>query len=115
MAGVLSDFGVRGDIEKSHPGPVVTLYELEPAPGTKSARVIGLADDIARSMSAVSVRVAVVPGRNVIGVELPNQHRETVLLRELLASEAFTRHGGKLALALGKDIGGHPVVADIAR
>ena len=115
LEGVLADFGVRGEIHKAHPGPVVTLYELEPAPGTKSARVIGLADDIARSMSANSVRVAVVPGRNVIGIELPNQIRETVLLRELLADEAFARHGGKLVLALGKDIGGHPVAADLAR
>jgi S-DNA-T family DNA segregation ATPase FtsK/SpoIIIE len=115
LEGVLSDFGVRGEIQKVHPGPVVTLYELEPAPGTKSSRVIGLADDIARSMSAVSVRVAVVPGRNVIGVELPNAKRETVLLRELMAAEGFDKHGGKLALALGKDIGGQPVVADLAR
>jgi DNA segregation ATPase FtsK/SpoIIIE, S-DNA-T family len=115
LEGVLGDFGVHGDIRQAHPGPVVTLYELEPAPGTKSARVIGLADDIARSMCAASVRVAVVPGRNVIGVELPNQTRETVLLRDLMANEAFSRHGGKLVLALGKDIGGHPVVADLAR
>jgi S-DNA-T family DNA segregation ATPase FtsK/SpoIIIE len=112
---VLGDFGVRGGIAKVHPGPVVTLYELEPAPGTKSARVIGLADDIARSMSAVSVRVAVVPGRNVIGIELPNATRETVYLRELLAAESYERSGAKLALALGKDIGGAPVVADLAR
>ncbi|PWC33951.1 cell division protein FtsK [Azospirillum sp. TSO35-2] len=115
LEGVLGDFGVRGEIQKVHPGPVVTLYELEPAPGTKSSRVIGLADDIARSMSAVSVRVAVVPGRNVIGIELPNAKRETVLLRELMASDGFDKHGGKLALALGKDIGGQPVVADLAR
>ena len=87
---------------------MVTLYELEPAPGTKSARVIGLADDIARSMSAVSARVAVVPGRNVIGIELPNQRREMVGLRELLASDALERSGGALTLALGKDIGGTP-------
>ncbi|MBP2297567.1 DNA translocase FtsK [Azospirillum picis] len=115
LEGVLGDFGVRGEVQKVHPGPVVTLYELEPAPGTKSSRVIGLADDIARSMSAVSVRVAVVPGRNVIGIELPNAKRETVLLRELMAAEGFDKHGGKLALALGKDIGGQPVVADLAR
>ncbi|WP_431856768.1 DNA translocase FtsK [Azospirillum sp.] len=112
---VLSDFGVRGEVQKVHPGPVVTLYELEPAPGTKSSRVIGLADDIARSMSAVSVRVAVVPGRNVIGIEMPNAKRETVLLREILAAEHFDRNQGKLVLALGKDIGGQPVVADLAR
>ncbi len=112
---VLSDFGVRGVVQKVHPGPVVTLYELEPAPGTKSSRVIGLAEDIARSMSAVSVRVAVVPGRNVIGIELPNAKRETVVLRELLEAEMFADSPGKLTLALGKDIGGQPVVADLAR
>jgi len=115
LEGVLGDFGVRGEVQKVHPGPVVTLYELEPAPGTKSSRVIGLADDIARSMSAVSVRVAVVPGRNAIGIELPNAKRETVLLRELIAAESFDKGGAKLALALGKDIGGQPVVADLAR
>jgi S-DNA-T family DNA segregation ATPase FtsK/SpoIIIE len=112
---VLSDFGVRGSIVKVHPGPVVTLYELEPAPGTKSSRVIGLADDIARSMSAVSVRVAVVPGRNVIGIEMPNARRETVYLRELLAADAYEHAGAKLALVLGKDIGGQPIIADLAR
>ena len=112
---VLSDFGVRGSIVKVNPGPVVTLYELEPAPGTKSSRVIGLADDIARSMSAVSVRVAVVPGRNVIGIELPNQKREMVLLRELLGSDAMDKAGSKLGLVLGKDIGGAPIIADLAR
>ncbi len=112
---VLEDFGVRGEITKVRPGPVVTLYELEPAPGTKTSRVIGLSDDIARSMSAISVRVAVVPGRNAIGIELPNGTREMVYLRELLASEAFERNSGKLSLALGKDIGGAPVIADLAR
>ncbi|MGO1080806.1 DNA translocase FtsK [Inquilinus sp. CA228] len=112
---VLSDFGVRGSIVKVNPGPVVTLYELEPAPGTKSSRVIGLADDIARSMSAVSVRVAVVPGRNVIGIELPNQKREMVLLRELLGSDQMDKAGSKLGLVLGKDIGGGPIIADLAR
>jgi S-DNA-T family DNA segregation ATPase FtsK/SpoIIIE len=112
---VFEDFGVHGDIVKVRPGPVITLYELEPAPGTKTSRVIGLADDIARSMSAVSVRVAVVPGRNVIGVELPNQRRETVYLRELLASQAFERSPAQLTLALGKDIGGAPVFVDLAR
>ncbi|HET8727563.1 MAG TPA: DNA translocase FtsK 4TM domain-containing protein [Alphaproteobacteria bacterium] len=115
LEGVLADFGVRGEIGKVNPGPVVTLYELEPAPGTKSSRVIGLADDIARSMSAVSVRVAVVPGKNAIGIELPNAKRETVFLRELLASDAYDRSGHKLALMLGKDIGGTPVIADLAR
>ena len=86
---VLEDFGVKGQIVKVRPGPVVTLYELEPAPGTKASRVIGLADDIARSMSAVSARVATVPGRNVIGIELPNARRETVFLRELLSTRAL--------------------------
>ena len=112
---VLEDFGVRGEIVRVRPGPVVTLYELEPAPGTKTARVIGLADDIARSMSAVSVRIAVIPGRNVIGLELPNARRDTVHLRELLASDTFERANGKLLMALGKDISGAPVVADLAR
>ncbi len=112
---VLDDFGVRGQIVKVRPGPVVTLYELEPAPGTKSSRVIGLADDIARSMSAVSVRVAVIPGRNVIGIELPNVRREIVSLRELLSSAAYERTAGQLTLALGKDIGGAPVLVDLAR
>ena len=115
LEGVLEDFGVRGEIIKVHPGPVVTLYELEPAPGIKSSRVIGLADDIARSMSAVSARVAVVPGRNAIGIELPNQKRETVFLRELLASEDFEKTKFKLALCLGKTIGGEPVIAELAR
>jgi S-DNA-T family DNA segregation ATPase FtsK/SpoIIIE len=111
----MSKLGVRGEIVKVRPGPVVTLYELEPAPGTKTSRVVGLADDIARSMSAVSVRVAVVPGRSVIGIELPNQIRETVMLRELLACEAYERTAAKLALVLGKDIGGQPVIVDLAR
>ena len=115
LESVLDDFGVRGEILKVHPGPVVTLYELEPAPGTKTSRVIGLSDDIARSMSAVSVRVAVVPGRNVIGIELPNVSREMVYLRELLASDPFERAPGKLNFALGKDIGGLPVTVDLAR
>jgi S-DNA-T family DNA segregation ATPase FtsK/SpoIIIE len=112
---VLEDFGVKGEIVKVRPGPVVTLYELEPAPGTKTSRVIGLSDDIARSMSAVSVRVAVVPGRNVIGIELPIIDREMVLLRELLASQDFEKSKASLPLALGKDIGGAPVTADLAR
>jgi S-DNA-T family DNA segregation ATPase FtsK/SpoIIIE len=115
LEGVLDDFGVKGQIINVHPGPVVTLYELEPAPGIKSSRVISLADDIARSMSAVSARVAVVPGRNAIGIELPNAKRETVYLRELLASEAFEKTSQSLALALGKNIGGEPVFADLAR
>jgi S-DNA-T family DNA segregation ATPase FtsK/SpoIIIE len=112
---VLEDYGVRGRIAEIRPGPVVTLYELEPAPGTKSARVIGLADDIARSMSVTAVRIATVPGRNVIGIELPNARRETVLLSELIASEDWAKHPGRLNLALGKDIGGAPVIADLAR
>ncbi|MCZ6764717.1 MAG: DNA translocase FtsK 4TM domain-containing protein, partial [Alphaproteobacteria bacterium] len=113
LESVLDDFGVRGEIVKVRPGPVVTMYELEPAPGTKTARVISLADDIARSMSAVSVRIAVVPGRNAIGIELPNALREMVVLRELLASDAFEKSKG-LALALGKTIAGEPVFADLA-
>ena len=115
LEGVLEDFGVRGDISQVRPGPVVTLYELEPAPGTKSSRVISLADDIARSMSAVSARVAVVQGKNAIGIELPNAKRETVFLRELLASQDFESTKHKLALCLGKTIGGEPVIADLAR
>ncbi|MFC7399964.1 DNA translocase FtsK [Chelatococcus sp. GCM10030263] len=111
----LHDFGIRGEIIDANPGPVVTLYELEPAPGTKSSRVIGLADDIARSMSAISARVAVVPGRNVIGIELPNQRRETVWLRALLASREFEMAQTKLGLCLGKTIGGEPVIVDLAR
>jgi S-DNA-T family DNA segregation ATPase FtsK/SpoIIIE len=112
---VLEDFGVKGQIVKVRPGPVVTLYELEPAPGTKASRVIGLADDIARSMSAVSARVATVPGRNVIGIELPNAKRETVFLRELLSTKNYEDNRLNLPLALGKDIGGDPVIADLAR
>ncbi|MCI4662493.1 MAG: DNA translocase FtsK [Neomegalonema sp.] len=112
---VLGDFGVRGEIVRASPGPVVTLFELEPAPGTKASRVINLADDIARSMSAVSARISTVPGRNVIGIELPNPARETVLLRELIAHPSFAEHEGLLPLALGKDIAGEPVVADLAK
>ncbi len=115
LEGVLEDFGVRGEVVKVRPGPVVTLYELEPAPGTKTSRVIGLSDDIARSMSSVSVRIAVIPGRNVIGIELPNQRRETVYLRELLASRDYEKAAGKLPLVLGKDIGGGAVITDLAR
>ncbi len=115
LEGVLEDFGVRGEIIHVRPGPVVTLYELQPAPGIKSSRVIGLADDIARSMSAVSCRVAVIPGRNVIGIELPNAQRETVFLRELLGSQLYERSAQALCLALGKNIGGEPVFADLAR
>ncbi len=115
LEGVLEDFGVRGKIINVCPGPVVTLYELEPAPGIKSSRVIGLADDIARSMCAISARVAVVPGRNVIGIELPNAHRETVYLREMLESPAYRKSKNRLPIALGKNIAGEPVFADLAR
>ncbi|HEX8373778.1 MAG TPA: DNA translocase FtsK, partial [Geminicoccaceae bacterium] len=115
LESVLDDFGVRGQITDARPGPVVTLYELEPAPGTRAARVISLADDIARSLCALSVRVAVVPGRNVIGIELPNERRETVYLRDLLQSETYERSSARLPLALGKDIAGVPIVVDLAR
>lgn len=115
LESVLEDFGVKGEIINARPGPVVTLYELEPAPGIKSSRVIGLADDIARSMSAVSARVAVVAGRNAIGIELPNEHREKVYLRELLTQPDFNNSPIKLPLCLGKTIGGEPVVVDLAR
>ncbi|MET3598889.1 FtsK/SpoIIIE family DNA translocase [Martelella mangrovi] len=112
---VLADFGVKGEIIHVRPGPVVTLYELEPAPGIKSSRVIGLADDIARSMAAISARVAVIPGRNAIGIELPNPHRETVFLREIVASQDFQNSKAKLAMALGKTIGGESVTVDLAK
>ena len=115
LEGVLEDFGVKGEIINVRPGPVVTLYELEPAPGVKSSRVIGLADDIARSMSAISARVAVVQGRNAIGIELPNHRRDTVYLRELLACEDFEKSRMKLAIALGKTIGGEPVIVDLTK
>ncbi len=115
LEGVLEDFGVRGQIINVRPGPVVTLYELEPAPGIKSSRVISLADDIARSMSAISARVAVVAGRNAIGIELPNPKRETVYLRELIQTESFIKNNTTLSLALGKNIGGEPIFADLAR
>ncbi len=115
LEAVLKDFGVHGKITNVRPGPVVTLYELEPAPGTKTSRVISLGDDIARSMSAVSVRVAVVQGRNAIGIELPNLDREMVFLRELLTSDQFERSAGKLNVALGKDIGGLPITVDLSR
>lgn len=114
LEGVLQDFGVRGEIVKANPGPVVTLYELEPAPGIKSSRVIGLSDDIARSMSALSARVAVVAGRNAIGIELPNAHREKVYLRELLTAKE-TNDAIKLPLCLGKNIGGESIIIDLAR
>ena len=112
---VLADFGIKGEVKDIRPGPVVTLYELEPSRGTKSSRVIGLAEDIARSMSVASVRAAVVPGRNAIGLELPNARREAVLLREILEAEAFKENTATLPLGLGKSISGEPVVADLAR
>ena len=115
LEGVLGDFGVRGEIINARPGPVVTLYELEPAPGIKSSRVISLADDIARSMSALSARVAVVSGRNAIGIELPNPTREKVFLRELLAAPDYAETSARLPLCLGKAIGGEPVLVDLAR
>ena len=115
LEAVLSDFGVRGRIVAVRPGPVVTLYEFEPAAGVKSSRVISLSDDVARSMSAVAARIAVIPGRNVIGIELPNQNRETVYLRELLSANEFEKARAPLTLALGKTIGGEPVMADLAK
>lgn len=111
---VLGDFGIKGDIVGVKPGPVVTLYELEPAAGIKASRVIGLADDIARSMSAVSARIAVVPGRTVIGIELPNELREMVSFRDMIMSEQFDRSRAKLPMILGKDIGGQAIVTDLA-
>ncbi len=115
LQSTLGDFGVQGDILKVSPGPIVTLYEMEPAPGTKTSRVVGLSDDIARSMSAVSARIAAVPGKNAIGIELPNAKRETVFLKELLGSRDYDKHTAKLPLVLGKNIGGEPVIADLAR
>jgi len=115
LENVLDDYGVKGEIVSVRPGPVVTMYELEPAPGLKASRVIGLADDIARSMSALSARVSTVPGRSVIGIELPNEHREKVVLREILAARDFGDSNMRLPLALGKDIGGDPIVANLAK
>lgn len=112
---ILEDFGIKGEIVHVRPGPVVTLYELIPAPGIKASRVIGLADDIARSMSALSTRIAVIPGHNAIGIELPNKDRQTVFLRELFKNQDYEAPGMKLAIALGKDISGEPVIADLAR
>ncbi|MFL6764602.1 MAG: DNA translocase FtsK 4TM domain-containing protein, partial [Sphingomicrobium sp.] len=111
---VLEDFNVRGEIVEVRPGPVVTMYELEPASGIKASRVIALADDIARNMSALSTRVATIPGRNVIGIELPNPKREAVVLSELIASQAFDDQNMSLPLILGKNIAGDPVIADLA-
>jgi S-DNA-T family DNA segregation ATPase FtsK/SpoIIIE len=115
LENVLDDYGVKGEIVSVRPGPVVTMYELEPAPGLKASRVIGLADDIARSMSALSARVSTVPGRSVIGIELPNVHREKVVLREILSARDFGDSNLRLPLALGKDIGGDPIVANLAK
>ena len=115
LESVLDDYGVKGDIVSVRPGPVVTMYELEPAPGLKASRVIGLADDIARSMSALSARVSTVPGRSVIGIELPNENREMVVLREMIAARDFGDSNMKLPLALGKDIGGEPIIANLAK
>ncbi|MEL6682981.1 MAG: DNA translocase FtsK, partial [Pseudomonadota bacterium] len=115
LESVLDDYGVKGEIVSVRPGPVVTMYELEPAPGLKASRVIGLADDIARSMSALSARVSTVPGRSVIGIELPNENREKVVLREILSHRDFGDGNQKLPLALGKDIGGEPIVANLSK
>lgn len=115
LESVLDDYGIKGEIVSVRPGPVVTMYELEPAPGLKASRVIGLADDIARSMSALSARVSTVPGRSVIGIELPNENREMVALREILSTRDFGDSSMKLPLALGKDIGGEPIVANLAK
>jgi DNA segregation ATPase FtsK/SpoIIIE, S-DNA-T family len=115
LEGILEDYGVKGEIVSVRPGPVVTMYELEPAPGLKASRVIGLSDDIARSMSALSARVSTVPGRSVIGIELPNEVREKVVLREILSRKEFSDGKHKLPLALGKDIGGEPIVANLAK
>jgi len=115
LEAVLDDYGIKGEIVSVRPGPVVTMYELEPAPGLKASRVIGLADDIARSMSALAARVSTLPGRSVIGIELPNEDREKVVLREIFSSKAFGDGNQKLPLALGKDIGGEPVVANLAK
>ncbi len=112
---VLADYGVKGTIVDFRPGPVVTLYELEPEPGIRSARVIGLADDVARSLSVTAVRIATVPGRNVIGIEVPNAKRDTVYLSEILSSEEVRKHSGRLPIALGKNIGGQAVVSDLTR
>ena len=115
LENVLDDYGVRGDIVSVRPGPVVTMYELEPAPGLKASRVIGLAEDIARSMSALSARVSTLPGRSVIGIELPNAEREKVVLREILAARDYGDSNVKLPLALGKDIGGEPIVTNLSK
>jgi len=115
LESVLDDYGVKGEITSVRPGPVVTMYELEPAAGLKASRVIGLADDIARSMSALSARVSTIPGRTVIGIELPNATREKVVLREIISARDFGDSAMRLPLALGKDIGGEPIIANLAK
>jgi S-DNA-T family DNA segregation ATPase FtsK/SpoIIIE len=115
LKNVLADFNIEGEITSIHPGPVVTLYELEPAPGTKTSRVIGLSDDIARSMSAISVRCSVIPGRSVIGIEIPNARRQTVHFYDMLTQTDISKTKAKLPLILGKDIGGSSVIADLAK
>ena len=115
LEAVLADFGVKGRITAVRPGPVVTLYEFEPAAGVKSSRVVSLSDDVARSMSAVAARIATISGRNVIGIELPNQYRETVYLREMFASNEYEKARAPLCVVLGKTIGGEPVIADLAK
>ncbi|HSG34510.1 MAG TPA: DNA translocase FtsK, partial [Sphingomonadaceae bacterium] len=114
LENVLEDFNVKGEITAVRTGPVVTMYELEPAPGIKAARVVGLADDIARNMSAISARVSPIPGKTVMGIELPNADRQTVALRELITSADFADHDGMLPIILGKDIAGEPIIADLA-
>jgi len=108
-------YGIKGEMGEVRPGPVVTLFEFEPAPGMKSQRIINLSDDIARNMSAQSTRIAVVPGRNAMGVELPNKRRETVWLRDMLASDAFKNSDANLPMVMGEDIGGDPFVTDLSK
>lgn len=114
LESVLDDFHVKGQIVAVRPGPVVTMYELEPAAGIKSSRVIQLAEDIARNMSALSARVSTIPGRTVMGIELPNAHREAVVFQEMVGSDAFAEQKGALPIILGKNISGDPVIADLA-
>lgn len=115
LESVLNDYGVKGEVIRVRPGPVVTLYEFEPAAGIKSSRVIGLADDVARSMSAISARISVISGRSALGIELPNAHRETVYMRDLCEDSAYSKTEAKLPLVLGKDISGEPIIADLAK
>src|SRR6201999_2444230 len=115
LESVLGEYDVQSTIREIRPGPVVSLYEREPALGTRSARVIGRGNAVARSLSVSAVRIATVPGRNVIGIEVPNAKRETVFLSEILSSEEVTKNNGRLSLALGKDIGGKSIVADLSR